>query len=265
MHGATIKMSNLVYKLTHRRGLCSLLNSVIGLYEEQLLGDKKTIYIDSSNSDHYFKNFCFFDIFETNDIIINSVTGDEIPIIEKDSRKFLIREYQALIKATLNYTPEFYQEIQSVVSQLNLPKSFSCFHIRRGDKVGEKLYQWTQKTGRTESKRFEFCNYLKHCKNIETIFIMTDDYRCIQEAREYINNNKLSHKILYLTQESQDGHSETLNIQNDRWYSKQELVQFFAEIEIAKLSAVFVGTRTSNVYRYIMNTCTTNTQFISLD
>ena len=62
-----------------------------------------------------------------------------------------------------------------------------------------------------------------------------------------------------------NGHSETLNIQNDRSYSKQEVVQFFAEIEIAKLSAFFVGTRTSNVYRYIMNTCTTNTQFISLD
>ena len=256
-------MSNLLYKLTHR-GLCSLLNSVLGLCEEQLLGDKKTIYIDSSGSP-YFKTINFFDIFKTNEVIINSVTGDEMLISEKHARKFATKQYQTSIKSILNYTPEFYQEIQSVVSQLNLPKSFSCFHIRRGDKVGEKLYQWTQKTGRTESKRFEFCDYLKHCKNIETIFIMTDDYRCIQEAREYINNNNLPHNILYLTQESQDGHSETLNIQNDRWYSKQELVQFFAEIEIAKLSAVFVGTRTSNVYRYIINTCTTNTQFISLD
>ncbi len=38
-----------------------------------------------------------------------------------------------------------------------------------------------------------------------------------------------------------NGHSETLNIQNDRSYSKQEVVQFFAEIEIAKLSAVFLS------------------------
>ena len=61
--------------------------------------------------------------------------------------------------------------------------------------------------------------------------------RCIQEAHEYISDNNLPHKILYLTNKSQDGHSETLNIQNDRSYSKQEVVQFFAEIEIAKLSA----------------------------
>ena len=256
-------MSNLVYKL-RRRGLCSLLNSVLGLCEEQLLGDKKTIYIDSSNST-YFKNICFFDVFETNEIIINSVTGDEIPISEKHARKFATKQNQTLIKFILNYTAEFHKEIKSVVSELNLPKTFSCFHIRRGDKVGEKLYTWTQKTGRTESKRFEFCDYLKHCKNIETIFIMTDDFRCIQEAREYINNNNLPHNILYLTQESQDGHSETLNIQNDRIYSKKELVQFFSEIEIAKQSQQFIGTKSSNIFRYIKNQCVNDVEFINLD
>lgn len=263
MHGITTKMSNSVYKLTNR-GLCSLLNSVLGLCEEQLLGDRKTIYIDSSCSP-YFKIFDFFDVFETNKIITNSVIGSETPISEKHARKFATKQYRSSIKSILNYTSEFRKEIQSVVSQLNLPRSFSCCHIRRGDKVGEKLYDWTQKTGRTESKRFEFCDYFKHCEEIETIFIMTDDYKCIKEAREYININSLPHELVFLTKNSQTGHSETLNIKNDRRYSKQELVQFFAEIEIAKHSDIFVGTRTSNVYRYIMNTCTTNTKFVSLD
>ncbi len=263
MHGTTTKMSNLVYKLTHR-GLCSSLNSVIGLCAEQLLGGKKTIYIDSSGSP-YFKKINFFDVFETNEVITNSVTGDEILISEKRARKFAAQRHQTPIKSILNYTAEFDKEIKSVVSELNLPKTFSCFHIRRGDKVGEKLYEWTQKTGRTESKRFEFCNYFKHCKNIETIFIMTDDYRCIQEAHEYIENNNLPHKILYLTQEPQNGHSETLNIQNDRRYSKQELVQFFAEIETAKQSQQFIGTKSSNIFRYIKNQCVNDVEFISLD
>jgi hypothetical protein len=40
MHGTTTKMSNLVYKLTNR-GLCSSLNSVLGLFEEQLLDKNK--------------------------------------------------------------------------------------------------------------------------------------------------------------------------------------------------------------------------------
>ena len=256
-------MANLVYKFTHR-GLCSSLNSILGLCEEQLLGDKKTIYIDPSDS-CYFKELCFHDVFETNKIITNLVAGDKTAISEKHARKFSTKRYQTSIKPLLNYTPEFHKEIKSVVSELNLPKTFSCFHIRRGDKVGEKLYEWTQKTGRTESKRFEFCNYFKHCKNIETIFIMTDDYRCIQEAHEYIENNNLSHNILYLTNESQDGHSETLNIQNDRRYSKHELIQFFSEIEIAKQSQQFIGTKSSNIFRYIKNQCVKDVEFISLD
>jgi hypothetical protein len=56
-----------------------------------------------------------------------------------------------------------------------------------------------------------------------------------------------------------------LDRRNQKKFSEQELVQFFTEIEIAKLSDIFVGTRTSNVYRYIMNTCITNTKFITLD
>ena len=143
MLGTITKMSTSVYKLTNR-GLCSSLNSVLGLFEEQLLGDKKTIYIDSSGSP-YFKNVGFFDVFENNQIIINSITGDEMPISEKHARKFATKRYQTSIKPTLNYTSDFHKEIKSIVSELNLPKSFSCFHIRRGDKVGEKLYAWTPK------------------------------------------------------------------------------------------------------------------------
>lgn len=251
--------TNLKHKFTHR-GLCSLLNSVIGLCEEQLLGDKKTIYIDTNNS-VYFKTVCFYDVFKTNEILTNTTTGNVSLISEQHARTFARKQYQASIKHLLNYTPDFHKQIKYVVSQLNLPKSFSCFHIRRGDKVGEKFYPYK----RTESNRFEFVEYLKCCEDVKTIFIMTDDYKCIQEAHEHINNNNLPHKILHLTNESQDGHSSSLNIRNDRRYSKQELVQFFAEIEIAKLSDIFVGTRSSNVYRYIMNTCTTNTKFISLD
>lgn len=90
-------MSNLVYKLTHR-GLCSLLNSVLGLCEEQLLGNKQTIYINSSNIS-YFKNVCFFDVFKNNEIIINSVTGDETPISNKHARKFKLskKSYKNLL------------------------------------------------------------------------------------------------------------------------------------------------------------------------
>lgn len=260
----TFKNQNIIFKLK-TRGLCCVLSSIHGLLEERLLGSKKTVYVDSTGS-HYFKIVNFYDVFETNKILTDSVIGDEKKVVEGAAAcRFGKRAYKSKIKSILNYTPEFHKEINAIISKLKLPESFSCFHIRRGDKVGEKYSTWTEKTGNTEAKRWEFCDYLKQCEDIKTIFIMSDDFQSVREAHEYINDNNLPHKILYLTNESQNGRSESLEVINNYKYTRQELVQFFAEIEIAKRSDVFVGTRSSNVYRYIMNTCTTNTEFISLD
>jgi hypothetical protein len=94
---------------------------------------------------------------------------------------------------------------------------------------------------------------------------MSDDFKSIQEGKDYFLKNQNTHKIFSLVKSDQDGHSTMLDRRNQKKFSEQELVQFFTEIEIAKLSDIFVGTRTSNVYRYIMNTCITNTKFITLD
>lgn len=269
MHGNLTKMSNLLFNFPPTRGLCSCLISLLGLYEEQIFGDKKTIRVNASRS-CFFKNVCFYDVFETNDIITNVATEDERIIEEQHSRifaKWLGRKrswWEASTKTILNYTPVFHRKIQSVISQLDLPETFACIHIRRGDKVGEKTNIWTKKTGKNEAKRHEFADYLEQCHSFHTIFIMTDDYKCIQEADEYISKNNLPHKIMHLTNKSQTGYSTTLNMQNNRTYSEQELVQFFSEIEIAKLSKIFVGTRTSNVFRYILNTCTSDTKFVNI-
>lgn len=36
-------------------------------------------------------------------------------------------------------------------------------------------------------------------KNIYSIFIMTDDYKAIVEAKEYLMENELNHNLFYLT------------------------------------------------------------------
>lgn len=251
-----------IYKYSFtNRGLCSELNSLLFLYNnKQISNSNHKISIDYQASP-FFQNFSFFDVFQKNDIFINNTDNLECITLKRFNTGLLLRP----IDSVLLYKSEFYIQIKSIISELHLPASFACLHIRRGDKVGEAPYAWTQKTGRTESKRFEFSDYLKHCEDIETIFIMTDDYCCIQEAREHISKNNLPNKIIHLTIESQTGHSTERYLTKELSFQKNQLIQFFAEIEIVKLSDVFVGTRTSNVYRYIMNTCTTNTKFISLD
>jgi hypothetical protein len=258
----------MIYKFG-KRGLLSELNSLLGLYEEQILTNKSKIYVDSNHS-VYFRKFTFYDVFKTNDIFSDQAKDGKSIISQKRARFFASRKYEKQISnldaaGAFVYQNCIYEEIRSTINNLSLPDSFVCFHIRRGDKVMEKPYEWSSKTGKAESKRFEFSEYLKQVPDVDAIFIMTDDYKCIKEAKEYMSDNSLNYRLIYLTNISQDGHSTELDFLNNRAYTKDELVHFFSEIEIAKLSDCFVGTSSSNVYRYIMNTCTTKTKFISLD
>ena len=54
------------------------------------------------------------------------------------------------------------------ISKLVLPSKYKCFHIRRGDKVGETLCRWADKCGQTESKRYDFEDYLKKSDQLIT-------------------------------------------------------------------------------------------------
>lgn len=256
---------NYIYKISNR-GMTSTLNSLLGLFIEHSLENKGQIYIDSSSSS-YFKKVSFYDIFKTNVIFTEEKPNNPIVIKEKEARKYALKSYKPPISVdqmskVFSYKDDILSLIKDSIISLNLPQEFSCFHIRRGDKVQKKPHP------QKEADRFEFADYfdkIKDIKGIDSIFIMTDDYKAIIEAKEYLIKNNLNHKLFYLTKQSQDGHSEQLDVQQCREYTKEELVYFFTEIEIAKLSACFVGTKSSNVYRYIKHTCVKNTKFITLD
>ena len=94
---------------------------------------------------------------------------------------------------------------------------------------------------------------------------MTDDYACIEEARQYIFQNNLLYKLYHLVTPDQVGHSTNVDIDNNKSYRLEELVLFFSEIEIAKGSQQFIGTESSNIFRYIENQCVQDVEFISLD
>lgn len=152
------------------------------------------------------------------------------------------------------------------MQKLKLPKNFNCIHIRRGDKVGEAAYLISGLTGGAESKRHEVEDYIQKCNlSTKSTFIMTDDYQSINEVKQYLQQNNLDHKLYYITTEQQIGHCSITENNTGKSYTIQELVDLFTEIEIAKQSQQFIGTESSNIYRYIKNQCVNNTEFISLD
>jgi hypothetical protein len=164
-----------------------------------------------------------------------------------------------------SYTDDFQKQINATISKLSLAPLYNCFHIRRGDKVNEKK-SWTSGRSRGESLRFEFSDYIKlTLKKTNDLFVMTDDYKCIEEAKAYLAKIGSLNKLSFLVESTQDGHSSNLENENKKIYSQKELVQFFSEIEIAKKSQQFIGTETSNIFRYIRSQCVTDVKFISLD
>ena len=123
------------------------------------------------------------------------------------------------------------------------------------------MYKWAEKQGKKgESKKYNFEDYLeKSDQSIKTIFIMSDDYSSIIEGQQH------GLKVKTLTTIEQTGHSTDLDTDNDRYYNEAELLQFFSEIEIAKQSQQFIGTKSSNIFRYIKNQCVKHVEFINLD
>lgn len=253
---------NYTYKLT-TRGLCSELNSLLGFYESVMHEDCQ-VFIDASNS-QYFKSVSIRDVFKFPSFFVGSPCNDSTVISGNKWRKAATRQYKTKLPAQqraelFSYTDNFEKKLNKNITKLALPSKYQCFHVRRGDKVGDKLHRWADKTSRNESKKYNIEDFFKRSdQSIKTIFIMSDDYSSILEAHQY------DYDIKTLTTKDQTGHSTDLDTDDDRHYSESELIQFFSEIEIAKQSQQFIGTESSNIFRYIKNKCVNDVEFISLD
>jgi hypothetical protein len=253
---------NYTYKFD-RRGLCSELNSLMGFYES-VINEDCQVYINASRS-QYFKSVSIYEVFKFPNIFVDIRQPDSEILSTNEYYKAAQYQYKTRLTAQqcaglFSYTDNFQKKLNKNISKLVLPSKYKCFHIRRGDKVGETLCRRADKRGQTEAKRYDFEDYLKKSDQlIKAIFIMSDDYSSILEAQQHELN------INTLTTEDQTGHSTDLDKDNDRHYSEEELVRFFSEIEIAKHAQQFIGAKSSNIFRYIENQCVTDIDFISLD
>lgn len=254
---------NYIYKLTNR-GLCSEFNSLLGFYES-VINEDCQVFIDASNS-QYFKSVSIRDVFKFPSFFVGSQCNDSTVISGNKWRKSTLRKHKTKLTAQqinefFSYTDTFKQKLNENITKLSLPPEYKCFHIRRGDKVGERLYRWAESQGlKGESKKYNFEDYLERSdQSIKTIFIMSDDYASIIESQQH------GLKVKTLTTADQAGHSTDTDIDNHRHYGEKELVQFFSEIEIVKQSQQFIGTESSNIFRYIENQCERDVECISLD
>jgi len=257
-----------IYQLT-RRGLCAELNSLLGFYESVIREDCK-VFIDASKS-QYFKKVSIYDVFKFPDFFVSEPIDGSRLVPPRPWRKASRKHYkfsidQQTCSSFFSYTDNFQNKLNSKIKKLSLNEQYNCLHIRRGDKVGEALYRWAESRGRAESKRFEFEHYFNKINNsVETIFIFTDDYKCILEGKEYLRKNNIKRRIVTLTNPEDQGHSTDKDLDNNKIYTENDLLKFLSPIEISKNAKQFIGTKSSNIYRYLENQCVNNTEFTSLD
>ena len=251
---------NYIYRLT-KRGLCSELNSLLGFYES-VINEDCQVFIDAGHS-QYFKSVSIRDVFEFPSFFVDSPCDNSTVISGNKWGIAAYRSYETKLTAQqinelFSYTDSFKQKLNENITKLSLPSKYNCFHVRRGDKVGDKKI--SRIVRKPEASKYYFQDYLKKSdQSIKTNFIMSDDYASIIESQQH------GLKVKTLTTEEQIGHSTDMDINNHRHYGEKELVQFFSEIEIAKQSQQFIGTESSNIFRHIRYQCVKDVEFISLD
>lgn len=155
-------------------------------------------------------------------------------------------EVSKILTDIWKFNPEIQREIDMKIDALNLPDEYISIHIRWGDKI-------------QESKLFKVAEYMQRLPRPcpSHIFIMTDDFDCIRELEEKYKE----YNFIYLTRSSQKGNYTKLlfnkNAIADPENNKKETIQLLTEIEIAKKSALFIGTYSSNLFRLIYTFGTT--------
>ncbi|MEM9283824.1 MAG: hypothetical protein AAGA96_18535 [Verrucomicrobiota bacterium] len=141
-------------------------------------------------------------------------------------------------------------EIESSLKRLRLPERFGAIHVRRGDKVGENL-AWTSETGHHEGLRVEVSEYLGAVSEKLDLFLLTDDFQTVEEARKILASQGGHRRLFTLATGARTGHSTLERIAEERFFSEEEVMTLLTECEVARRAEVFVGTMSSNLSRYV--------------
>lgn len=257
LHEECKSAQSLVYFVTNR-GLYSELNTLIGsmFLAEQYGLDFYVNYEDGSHHNPLGRWF-MFNTYEQFPTFAGQLSG---PVVMRDGhplflqmvaycqRNMMFEDSRRLVKK-IKYRSEVYNKITALRDSLSLPNEYAAIHIRRGDKI------WS------EAEKTETFRYLNRIPdNIDTIFLMTDDFSTLSEVQ-----NQTSKEVVCITNPKMVGNNTSGMIESGQFYTETDLTIFLTETEIAIDSSLYVGTMSSNVSRFIAARRGTLDKCISLD
>ena len=140
--------------------------------------------LHSTNWLFRFKNG-WTDYFEDNSLIFKS-TIPKNEIVYKKHRDtngdFSLIEYRNIIGEFYRYNTTTKQAIIDTKIKYNIPETYDCIFIRRGDKL------YVESTYIHSSKYLDLL--IKKNPDCKNVFLQTDDYNCYLELQEYIKEKK---------------------------------------------------------------------------
>ncbi len=160
-----------------------------------------------------------------------------------DREAFNLKMNKILLKFW-KFNSETSKVIDEIKRKLNLAKidNYAAFHIRRGDKVAQETMEDRAYEAEEYMQKMEFI-----APSIRKIFIMTDDYNVYLEVQKKFPN----FNFYTLSNPISKGHDQ-FAFNNSSAEKKRQLgIDLLTELEIARYSEIFIGSRGSNIFRLV--------------
>lgn len=149
----------------------------------------------------------------------------------------LLHACSKIAELTWRFNQETKENVERLISSIELPENYIGIHIRAGDKYKEYPLIKSE-------------IYLKKIENITSlrkIFISTDDYSIIENFK----NNFTEWELFTSCKPEDKGYFHEEFMKNNKVIIKEEYLKLFYSIELLLKSQVFVGTYSSNIGMFL--------------
>ena len=226
------------------------------LKQEAFSGDDADLYSNGTRSDDFWTiNHEIQKYHASGQRFSTVVFGENRSIFELKSliaQKLFVRRFD-------NEDYCFRAARTNALTQIGLETTsrFACFHIRRGDKTAAFIEEQEQPSsnesplkridGEAISPKVYFEKLVDAEYEPDEIFVMTDEYRLIEETASFAKGTNLK----TLAQESKTGYWQKDFGKLTTQEKITELKQLLLEVQIAAEADVFVAGYRSNVARFV--------------
>lgn len=142
-----------------------------------------------------------------------------------------IHAYNILFDLTWRFNNSVLDEVNTIIHDLKLPDEYIACQIRGGDKI-------------IEYDLLSVDLYIRKIKEISTLrdaFVLTDDFRIITQLRELAPE----FRWYTLCQEKEKGYYNSSFAKTESKLKQEQMIRFFASIQIMESATTFLGTITA--------------------